>query len=284
LPELPEVEVIVRHLKSRLSGLAISSFRIVTPRILRDTDMSELLSIKGRTVNNVRRRGKYIVIETDGKARLYFHLKMTGQFLFCPPHEPWDKHTHFGLAFTGSPFELRFRDVRKFGFVSCLSEQTNSVTEALDQLGPEPLDIQRGQFIELFQGRKARMKSLLLNQSFLAGIGNIYADEILFKAKVHPAIPANILEDTHLHRVWEAMNHILHSAILQGGSSIRDFVDTDRREGSYQQQHQVYGREGLPCPECSHKISRLRIIGRSSFVCPACQKLPQLKKGKKIRQ
>jgi formamidopyrimidine-DNA glycosylase len=284
VPELPEVEVIARHLKSKLSGLTICSFRVVYPRILRKTEMAGLLAIKGRRVNDVRRRGKYIVLETEGEMGLLFHLKMTGQFLFCLPHEPWDKHTHFGLAFVENPFELRFRDIRKFGFVSCVSFQNNAPIETLSQLGPEPLDIRMDHFLELFKSRKARMKSLLLNQTFLAGIGNIYADEILFEAKIHPACPADVLDDRELRRVWEAMRLILRRAIDHRGSSIRDFVDAEGREGSYQQQHQVYGRDGLPCPDCSHEIKRLRIGGRSSFVCPVCQKSPQTEKGKKMRQ
>jgi formamidopyrimidine-DNA glycosylase len=148
--------------------------------------------------------------------------------------------------------------------------------EALSQLGPEPMEIERDKFADLFRGRKARIKSLLLDQTFLAGIGNIYADEILFRAKIHPSLPAASLTAEDLFRIWSAMNHILRSAIAHRGSSIRDFVDTDGRDGEYQKQHQVYGREGLSCPECAHKISRLRISGRSSYVCPVCQKPPDL--------
>jgi formamidopyrimidine-DNA glycosylase len=209
---------------------------------------------------------------------------MTGQFLFSLPQEPWDKHTHFGLAFAEKPFELRFRDVRKFGFVACVSGSIPSEIKVLDQLGPEPLEIQKSDFVELFQGRKARMKSLLLNQSFLAGIGNIYADEILFKAKIHPTLTADRLDEEDSLRVWEAMNHILRHAIVHRGSSIRDFVDAEGRAGGYQQMHKVYGREGLPCHVCSGEISRLRIGGRSSFVCLECQKKPRSQKAKKIRQ
>jgi len=284
LPELPEVEVIVRHLESKLSGLTICSFRVVYTPILRETVIDDLLRIKGQKVKGVRRRGKYILVEVDRGMRLFFHLKMTGQFLFCLPQEPWDKHTHFGLAFKESPLELRFRDVRKFGFVSCVYARSNSVIESLNHLGPEPLEIEHDHFVALFQGRKARVKSLLLDQTFLAGIGNIYADEILFRAKVHPAVHAACLSEEDLSRLWSAMNHILRSAIAHRGSSIRDFVDTDGRDGEYQKQHQVYGRENLPCPSCSHKISRLRICGRSSYVCPVCQKPPHAKKSKKIQQ
>jgi formamidopyrimidine-DNA glycosylase len=284
LPELPEVEVIARHLKSKLSGLTICSFRIVYPAILKKTNMAMLLPIKGQEVCDVRRRGKCIWMKTDGGMSVIFHLKMTGQFLFCLPREPWDKHTHFGLAFLESSFELRFRDVRKFGWILCTKARNESEVEAFDQLGPEPLEIERDQFVELFRGRKARMKSLLLDQTFLAGIGNIYADEILFRAKVHPACSAAFLNEEDLFRVWDAMNHILRSAIAHRGSSIRDFVDADGREGSYQDQHRVYGRQGLSCPECSHPISRLRIGGRSSYVCSLCQTPPKSKRPKKIPQ
>ena len=284
MPELPEVEVIARHLKSKLSGLTICSFRIVYPPILRRTDIVTLLPIKGRKVSDVWRRGKHIVMETDGEVHLFFHLKMTGRFLFRLPHEPWEKHTHFGLGFAEMPLELRYRDVRKFGFVSCVSGSTTQIVEALRPLGPEPLDIERGQFVDLFRGRKARMKSLLLNQSFLAGIGNIYADEILYMAKIHPSLRADFLDEEDVLRVWEAMNQILRNAIARRGSSIRDFVDAEGREGDYQHQHQVYGREGLPCFECSREIRRLRIGGRSSFICPSCQEITKPKIAKKIQQ
>lgn len=276
MPELPEVEVIVRHLKSKIPGLTICSFRVVFPPILRETEIDDLLLIKGKKVNDVRRRGKYILVDVDRGMGLFFHLKMTGQFRFCLPQEPWDKHTRFGLAFMESPLELRFRDVRKFGFVSCANDRNNSVIESLSHLGPEPLEIERDRFVALFQGRKARMKSLLLDQTFIAGIGNIYADEILFRARVNPAVPAACLSEEDLARVWSAMNFILRSAITYRGSSIRDFVDAEGRDGEYQKQHQIYGREGLPCHRCSHKISRLRISGRSSYVCPLCQKLPDV--------
>ena len=281
LPELPEVEVIARHLESRLAGLTISSFRIVYPPILKKTGIDSLVAVKGGVVCDVQRRGKYVLIKTDRELSLLFHLKMTGQFLFCPPGEFWDKHTHFGLAFLERPFELRFRDVRKFGFVSVVETRRGSVIEALDQLGPEPLAITQDQFVALFRGRTARLKSLLLDQTFLAGIGNIYADEILFKAKIHPALSATLLTKEDLSRVWEAMNHILQSAIAHRGSSIRDFADADGRAGTYQNQHQVYGRQGLSCPDCSREIMCIRLAGRSSHFCPGCQTLHESKKGEK---
>jgi len=284
MPELPEVEVIARHLNTKLSGLTVLSFRIVYPPVLKKTDMTDLYPILGQKVSEVNRRGKYVLMKMHRGLSLIFHLKMTGQFLFCLSREPWDKHTHFGLAFAESPFELRFRDVRKFGFVSCVGIRKDSVVEVLDQLGPEPLEIGKEHFVKLFKGRKAGMKSLLLDQTFLAGIGNIYADEILFKAKVHPALSAASLNEEELSRVWEAMTHILRSAIVHRGSSIRNFVDADGREGRYQERHQVYGRQGLPCPECSHRIHRHRISGRSSHFCPVCQKPPESKRGEKIRQ
>ncbi|MBN1222637.1 MAG: bifunctional DNA-formamidopyrimidine glycosylase/DNA-(apurinic or apyrimidinic site) lyase [Candidatus Aminicenantes bacterium] len=274
MPELPEVEVISQSLKFRLSGLTIASFRIVYPPLLRNTDIIQLGKIRGAKVLNVRRRGKYVLIDTDGGISLLFHLKMTGRFVFSLPHQSWDKHTHFGLSFLENEHELRFRDVRKFGVVSCVEFHGRSDPPELAELGPEPLDIEQDEFVRLFNGRNARTKSLLLNQKFLAGIGNIYADEMLFRAGIHPMLSVSRLSCDDLRCLWTSMRQVLQEALECKGSSIRDFLDTDGREGDFQRFHRVYGREGLPCPTCRQLIKRVRITGRSSHYCPSCQKLP----------
>jgi formamidopyrimidine-DNA glycosylase len=200
---------------------------------------------------------------------LVFHLKMTGQFLISLSHEPQDKHTHFTLAFRNQMEELRFRDVRKFGSLLCF--QTPQ-TLKFDGLGPEPLEISFPRFRSLFQGRKARLKGLLLNQNFIAGIGNIYADEILFEAKLHPLTSVSVLEEEDYMELWEAMRLVLRRALKHKGTSIRDFKDAEGREGDFQNYLQVYGRESLPCLRCGEIIERLRLNGRSSHFCPRCQK------------
>ncbi len=272
MPELPEVETIVRNLSSKLKGLEISSVKIIYPPVLRNKKPSLINDLKGRKIVGVRRRGKMLLINFERNLSLLIHLKMTGQLLFYPREEPLDKHTHFILFFKDENNELRFRDVRKFGFISCLRNLDISYADELKNLGPEPLEIDFSLFKKLFQGRKARLKSLLLNQNFIAGIGNIYADEILFQAKLHPLTPASHLGDDDLKRLLKAMRNVLRKAIIHKGSSIRSFTNAEGKRGRFQNYHQVYGRESQPCFICGEKIKRLRLGGRSSSFCPRCQK------------
>jgi formamidopyrimidine-DNA glycosylase len=272
MPELPEVETIVQSLSAKLKGLEISSVKIIYPPVLRNEELSLIHDLKGRKVAGVRRRGKMLLIDFERNLNLLIHLKMTGQLLFYPREEPLDKHTHFILYFKDENNELRFRDVRKFGFISCIRNLDISCADELKNLGPEPLEINFSPFKKLFQGRKARLKSLLLNQNFIAGIGNIYADEILFQAKLHPFTPASHLNDDDLRRLLKAMRDVLRKAIIHKGSSIRSFTNDEGKRGKFQNYHQVYGRESLSCFICGEKIKRLCLGGRSSFFCPRCQK------------
>jgi formamidopyrimidine-DNA glycosylase len=272
MPELPEVETIVQDLSSKLKGLEISSVRILYPPVLRKKKLSLINDLKARKVVDVRRRGKMLLIEFERNLILLIHLKMTGQLLFYPREESLDKHTHFILSFKDENNELRFRDVRKFGFISCIRNLDISCVDELKNLGPEPLEIDFSFFKKLFQGRKARLKSLLLNQNFIAGIGNIYADEILFQAKLHPLTHASHLGSDDLKRLLKAMRDVLRKAIIHKGSSIRSFTNAEGERGKFQNYHQVYGRESLFCFVCGEKIKRLRLGGRSSFFCPRCQK------------
>ncbi|NIO49490.1 MAG: bifunctional DNA-formamidopyrimidine glycosylase/DNA-(apurinic or apyrimidinic site) lyase [Candidatus Aminicenantes bacterium] len=272
MPELPEVETIAQRLSSKLKSLEISSVRIIYPPVLKNEDLSIIHDLKGRKVAGVRRRGKMLLIDFERNLSLLVHLKMTGQLLFCPKEEPSDKHTHFILSFKDEKRELRFRDVRKFGFISCIRNLDISCVAELKNLGPEPLEIDSTFFKKLFQGRKARLKSLLLNQNFIAGIGNIYADEILFQAKLHPLTPASNLGDNDLKQLLKAMREVLRKAIIHKGSSIRTFTNAEGQRGKFQNYHRVYGRESLSCFICREKIKRLRLGGRSSFYCPSCQK------------
>jgi formamidopyrimidine-DNA glycosylase len=272
MPELPEVETIVQGLSSKLKGLEISSVRIIYPPVLRNKEPSLIHDLKGRKVVGVRRRGKMLLIDFEGNLSLIIHLKMTGQLLFYPTEKPRDKHTHLILSFKDENNELRFRDVRKFGFISCVQNLDISSADELKNLGPEPLEIDFLLLKKLFKGRKARLKSLLLNQNFIAGIGNIYADEILFQARLHPLTPASLLGDDDLKRLLKAMRDVLRKAIRHKGSSIRTFTNAEGKRGEFQDYHKVYGRESLSCFICGEKIMRLRLGGRSSFFCPGCQK------------
>jgi formamidopyrimidine-DNA glycosylase len=269
MPELPEVETIIRDLSPKLQGLKVSSFKILFPGVFRSADQKILEKLKGKKVIRLRRRGKWILIDFDNNLSLLCHLKMTGQFLFCPSSGPVDKHTHFILSFKDSRYELRFRDVRKFGSISC--HPTPEVLK-FPHLGPDPLLVSFSRLQKLFQGRRGRLKNMLLNQGFIAGIGNIYADEILFEAKLHPLTPVFMLEEKELLRLWEAMRFILRKAVEYRGTSIRNFRDAEGREGNFKNRLRVYGKESLSCSRCGKRIERLRLGGRSSFFCPQCQK------------
>jgi formamidopyrimidine-DNA glycosylase len=275
MPELPEVETIVRGLSHKIKGLRVESFKILLPTILRTGNVFLLRKLRGKSVTEVRRRGKMILIEFEDNLYLLFHLKMTGNLLFCPREDPCDKHVHFLLAFKGQEKEMRFRDVRKFGFVSCVLSSDVYLSDELRNLGPEPLEIGYLCFEEMLKKRKARIKSLLLDQNFIAGIGNIYADEILYEARIHPLTSTSLLKKKDIERLWNAMRKVLEKAIERRGSSIQDYRDEEGSQGTFQNFHQAYGREDLPCSRCGEKIKRLCLNSRSSFFCPNCQKFKE---------
>ncbi len=191
MPELPEVETIVRGLDPGLRGRVIAGVELLFPPLLRRANVRELAALSGKRIIGVRRRGKMILIEFRGGPTLVFHLKMTGQLLLVEPGAARDKHTRLVMAFRDAKNELHFRDIRKFGFLLCLPDGKADSCAELDALGPEPLDITCATFAGRFAGKKGRIKGLLLDQTIIAGIGNIYADEILFDSRIHPETPAS---------------------------------------------------------------------------------------------
>ena len=272
MPELPEVETIARGLGPRLRGRVVASVELLHRPLLRHGGPNALAALRGRAVLGVRRRGKMLLIELEGGRTLVFHLKMTGQFLFESPAAPRDKHTRLVLRFEDGRDELRFHDVRKFGFLLCLDGDPACACRELAALGPEPLEIGLPDFATLLRRRKARVKALLLDQTALAGIGNIYADEMLFEARIHPRTPASRLSRPAVARLHASMRRILTQAIADGGSTLQDFRDAEGHEGNYQESHMVYGRAGEPCPACGTPIRRIITAGRSTHFCPKCQR------------
>ncbi|MBM3306628.1 MAG: bifunctional DNA-formamidopyrimidine glycosylase/DNA-(apurinic or apyrimidinic site) lyase [Candidatus Aminicenantes bacterium] len=271
MPELPEVETIARGLEPRLRGRAVAAVELLHRPLLRRGGPKALAALKGRRILGVRRRGKMLFIELEGRRTLVFHLKMTGQFLFSPAAEPRDKHTRLVLRFEDGRDELRFHDIRKFGFLLCVDGDPACACGELAALGPEPLEIGLPDFAALLKQRRARIKALLLDQTALAGIGNIYADEMLFDAGIHPRKPASALSRAAVGRLHAAMRKILTQAIAEGGSTLQDFRDAEGREGNYQDSHMVYGRAGEPCPVCGSAIRRIIVAGRGTHFCPRCQ-------------
>jgi formamidopyrimidine-DNA glycosylase len=270
MPELPEVETIVRGLAPRLKGAKIGRIRVLFPPLLRRTSGPALRELEGKRILGTGRRGKLALIRCEGGRTLVFHLKMTGQFLFARRGALPDKHTRLVIPLSGTGGDLHFRDIRKFGFMCFLGPASPS--PEIDGLGPEPLGIGRGDFAEILESRRGAVKSLLLDQRAIAGIGNIYADEMLFRAGIHPLTRGSSLGEDRAKVLWRSMRAVLREAIARKGSSIRDYAGPDGEPGGFQERHRVYGREGEKCLRCGSPIRRIRVGGRSSFFCPRCQR------------
>ena len=272
MPELPEVETIARTLAPSLVGRVIAGIDLIYRPLLRGGRPGRLRGLIGRRVLGVRRRGKMLLVEIEGGRTLVFHLKMTGQFLFAAASEPRDKHIRLAIQFEDGRNELRFGDVRKFGFLLCLEGAPERSSGELSSLGPEPLEVGLSVFADILKARRGRIKSLLLDQTRIAGIGNIYADEMLFDARIHPETRANSLTKPSIARLYQSMKKILSEAIEAKGSTLQDYRDADGNEGSFQESHKVYDREGEPCLACGTPVKMKRIGGRSSHFCPRCQR------------
>ncbi len=270
MPELPEVETVARGLRALLQGRTITGVTVGWPRTIACPAVDEFREqIAGRRVMSISRRGKYVILTLD-RGYLLIHLKMSGRLYVVPAEQPLDKHEHTVFEMDGGQ-QLRFHDVRKFGRV-CLVDEAEQVT---GELGPEPLsdDLTLAEFCRRLETRSGRLKSLLLNQAFLAGLGNIYADEVLFRAGLHPQRSAASLTPAEQARLYEAIRTVLRRAVASRGTTLGDggYVDVRGQAGDYQDQIAVYGRTGEPCVRCQTPIERLVIGGRSSHYCPHCQ-------------
>ena len=275
MPELPEVETIVRGLQTRVAGDRIQSVWIGSRKQpLKSSAKKIVATLTDKQISRVHRMGKHIVFdllnadaEADEtpEAQWIVHLGMTGRMLVCEPEAETVKHTHL-LASLASGRELRFIDARMFGKLAVVAPAK------FDPGGVEPLDVDLATFGALFRGRKTPIKSALLNQKLLRGVGNIYADEALARAGIRPQRRAASISRADRERLLSAIQAVLREAIELGGSSVSDYVGADGEEGFFQLQHRVYGREGEPCLVCRTPIRRLVIAGRSSHYCPQCQK------------
>jgi formamidopyrimidine-DNA glycosylase len=296
MPELPEVETIARGLAKRVTGDVIESVWLGQKKEPLKSPAAQIArALEHRRISSVRRMGKHIVfdlqpddveprpVRASSKSRRrvseaakagvgaraashvqwIVHLGMTGSLRVCEAQTEIAKHTHAILKLS-SGCELRFVDPRRFGRLS--------VATAFDAAGVEPLEVDLDRFVSLFRRRKTPIKSALLNQKLLRGVGNIYADESLFRAGIRPRRRASSVTSDQLKKLYVGLQQVLSEAIALGGSSISDYVDADGEEGFFQLQHRVYGREGEPCRVCKTPIKRVVIAGRSSHYCPRCQK------------
>lgn len=274
MPELPEVETVKRTLNELIPGKIISEVEVRWPNIIRRPDdpaeFAQMLS--GETIRCVDRRGKFLLFRLDHLV-MVSHLRMEGRYRLDPENVPIDRYTHVIFHFTDGT-ALRYRDVRKFGTMHLFRPGEEETQLPLSKLGPEP-------FSSAFTVRCLKqaclrtsraVKPVLLDQTAVVGLGNIYVDEALFRARIHPLTPAASLSLAKVHRLHEAIVSTLSEAVALGGSSVRTFVNSQGHMGLFQQKLQVYGQQGEPCPICGTVIEKIKVGGRGTHLCPHCQR------------
>jgi formamidopyrimidine-DNA glycosylase len=280
VPELPEVETVVRELRPLLTGRRIATVE-AGPKQLRRRWLPDWgPRLQGRRIQAIRRRGKWIIVDLDEDVHLLVHLGMTGQLTVKPARLDREAHTHLVLSLADGRKQLRFRDPRRFGSATLWTdgqELERFFTAA--KLGPEPFDLDAASWRQRLAATHRCLKAVLLDQRILAGVGNIYADEALFRARLHPARLAHRVSAAEANRLRQAVVAVLNDAIVRRGSSIRDYVGGSGARGEFQKEFQVYGRTKLPCPRCGTPIRCLRLAGRSSHFCPECQPLKPRRAG-----
>jgi formamidopyrimidine-DNA glycosylase len=274
VPELPEVETVVRELRPRLVGRRISRVEVGPNKLRRawSPDWGKLLS--GSKVHAVDRRGKWILVKLDGKLHLVIHLGMTGQLRVVPAKLPRQDHTHLVFDLDGGKRQLRFRDVRRFGSATLFCD-ADAVGRFFEQsgLGPEPFELSLPYWKERLARTERCLKAILLDQTVVAGVGNIYADESLFEARLPPTQLGQDTTPRQAGRLREAIVTVLARAIEKRGSSIRDYIGGSGVKGAFQEEFRVYGRTDEPCVRCRTPIVRIQLAGRSTHHCPRCQRV-----------
>jgi formamidopyrimidine-DNA glycosylase len=276
VPELPEAEVVARQLRDRLLGATLKDCWIGRPDIVRQ-GLATIDWYRGTRLASVERRGKSVVLTfTRGTDDRYLlaELGMTGLLFFQPPGPSYQKHTHVILSLDGAAeAELRYWNPRRFGRIYLL-DRSGLDRFLARRFGCDPLTVPWEQFRSIIHSRRGRLKALLMHQQVIAGIGNIYANEILYRARLHPGRIAARLREETIRRLYDTMRTVLAAAIRAGGSSVRDFLAPDGTQGRYRRQHLVYDKAGEPCPARCGKVIRRLLDGsqRSSFYCPACQR------------
>jgi formamidopyrimidine-DNA glycosylase len=286
MPELPEVETIARELRPLVAGRTITDAWFDWPNQIKHPAPHEFVAaIRGRRILDVGRRAKWVILDLSEAGALAIQVKMTGQLTVVRPDAPRDKHVHATLDLDDG-MQLRLHDTRKFGRLGFYRKGESGrilgagdVGELYDQFGPEPLadDFRPIDFQRRLQKRKGRLKTLVMDQSFVAGVGNIYADEALWRAKLHPLRSAAGVNAAQSRRLYRALRAVLGEAIERRGSSVDDYLAPEGK-GDMQNYLNVYGRTGRPCPRCGRPIKRIVLNARSTHFCSWCQRLPAVER------
>lgn len=276
MPELPEVETVIKGLKPLVEDRIFTGVEIREEKMIafpEDNIKQFKDELQGSKIEDIKRRGKYIIFELNTDKNMIIHLRMTGKLLVKEVEEFRDKHTHVIFTLNDGQ-EIRFNNIRKFGRIYLIDENHPEQAGGLAKLGPEPLsdELSPEDFKKLFKGRSAVIKSLLLNQHFIAGIGNIYGDEILYLAGIKPDRKADTLNDEEKEKIYYRMRDILQKGIIYGGTTFSDYVNAFGEKGSFQEELKVHQREGEKCYSCEGEIKKIKVGGRSTYYCPQCQK------------
>jgi len=284
MPELPEVETVARGLRAVLPGRRITGVRLSAKTDFIDDPAALERELPGTRVTGIKRYGKFLVIELErtkraegsGQIALLIHLGMTGQIVVGAPEAPVLPHTHVFLALDDGR-ELRYTDIRRFGRMGILLDGEHEAL--IGRLGLEPLEASEREFRQTITSRSAQIKALLMDQRVFRGMGNIYTDESLWRAKIHPRRLGTKLSEREVKALYKAVQSVLTEAIRSRGSSVSEYVDSDGQQGEFQLRHRVYQREGKKCFRCGSVIRRIIVAGRSSFFCPRCQRAPRSVRG-----
>lgn len=276
MPELPEVEIIRRQLEKEIVGQTIVDVWYDRAKMLRPSPEGFIEGVKGKRIAEVRRRAKLLVFVFGEQGYFVCHLKLSGRLLVRQPDEPADDYVHVVLRLNrplGSDLELRFAEARLFGYVEYLPNQ-EALAKILAKYGPEPLDDLDGdKFYSILLKSKKPIKLVLLDQEKIAGVGNIYANDALFLAKIHPQTPANGLTVGQSESLLKVIEKVFKEGLKYGGASDQWYRQVHGEKGSYQEHFKVYGRAGEECERCGAVIKRIELGGRGTFFCPGCQKL-----------
>ncbi|MGC8872048.1 MAG: DNA-formamidopyrimidine glycosylase [Caldimicrobium sp.] len=271
MPELPEVETIRRDLTSRILNKTLNEISVLHKNFLTKSKISltELLTLKGKKLLSLERKGKYLFLNFEEKT-LIFHLGLTGALILDLHPIPENLKKHHLLTMTFEQNTLHYIDIRKFGKIYLIDSL--KISFFLNRIGPDALQIEFEKFRELLQKHNLKIKTLLLNQRLISGLGNIYTDEVLFRAKINPERLSNTLSEEEVKSLYEIMKSLLKEAILLRGSSVKNYVDGEGKRGKFQERHLVYGKKGRPCPECGTPLQYKKINQRGTVFCPNCQK------------
>lgn len=274
MPELPEVETVKRTLNQLVTGKTIASIDIRLPRLIRQPEPDEFaVLLPSLTIREVDRRGKYLLLKMP-PYWLVIHLRMEGKLSLHPSDDPVEKHVHIILRFTDGS-ELRYKDVRTFGTFDLIPKRETERIPGLAALGPEPLSSDFSPDVlweRLRRKKRSPIKSALLDQTVVAGLGNIYVDEALHQARLSPLKKVGALNKKQTARLFEAIRDVLKRGIAAGGASVRSYLNGKGEMGYFQLQIHVYGKKGDPCPTCGHPIDRIVVGGRGTHYCSQCQK------------